>query len=274
MLGAAQADGRERHAVGANRATAFGARETGLAVWMSVAGRHVAASVPVAMRVHVAFTPAEEASAPLGIVVDVLRATSSIAQALASGYRRVLCCTEIDDARRLRDTTDESVVGGERDAIRIGGFDVGASPREFLEPLAETLILSTTNGTRTILTAASRCDQVVLGSLLNLSAVVQEARERGVDVTIFCAGFKGAFALDDAYCAGRIVSLLDGEPTDAAIAAERVARSFIDGHEALLARTYGPPGLAEDILFCSRESLLSIVPRFSRMVGVAAEIVP
>lgn len=226
------------------------------------------------MRVHVAFTPAEEASAPLGIVVDVLRATSSIAQALASGYRRVLCCTEIEDARRLRNTIEGSVVGGERDAIRIEGFDVGASPREFLDPLADTLILSTTNGTRTLLTAVSRCERVLLGSLLNLGAVVEEARADGGDVAIFCAGFKGAFALDDAYCAGRIVALLGGERTDAAIAAELVARSFGDAHEALLARTYGPPGLEEDVLFCSRESVLPVVPRFSRMVGLAAEIVP
>ena len=94
-----------------------------------------------------------------------------------------------------------------------------------------------------------------------------------MDVAIFCAGFKGAFALDDAYCAGRIVALLGADPSDAAIAAELIAASFADAHEALLARTYGPPGLEEDILFCSRESVLPVVPRFSRMVGPAAEIV-
>jgi 2-phosphosulfolactate phosphatase len=227
------------------------------------------------MRVNVAFTSEEDASAPVGIVVDVLRATSTIAQALASGYRRVLCCAEIDEAMRLRKETEGSIVGGERNAVRIEGFDVGASPREFLEPRADTLILSTTNGTRTVLAAAARCDQVLLGSLLNLSAVAEEVRERGADVAIFCAGFKGTFALDDAYCAGRIVSLLDAaERSDAAIAAELVARSFADAHEALNARTYGPPGLGEDILFCSRESVLPVVPRYAGMVGVAAEIVP
>ena len=225
------------------------------------------------MNAHVAFTPAEEAAAPLGIVVDVLRATSTIAQALSSGYRRVWCCAEIEDARRLREETDGSLVGGERGAQRIDGFDVGASPREFLEPRADTLILSTTNGTQTILTAASRCDEVVLGSLLNLGAVTRYARELDRDVAIFCAGFKGAFALDDAYCAGRIVALLDAERSDAAVAAELVASSFPDAHTALLARTYGPPGLEEDILFCSRESVLSVVPRLSRMTGPAAEIV-
>ena len=226
------------------------------------------------MRAHVAFTPAEEAAAPLGIVVDVLRATSTIAQALSAGYRRVWCCAEIEDARRLRAETEGSLVGGERLAQRVEGFDVGASPREFLAPGADTLILSTTNGTQTILTAASRCDEVVLGSLLNLSAVARHARERDVDTAIFCAGFKGAFALDDAYCAGRIVALLGAERSDAAIAAELIAGSFADAHTALLARTYGPPGLEEDILFCSRESVLSVVPRFAGMVGVAAEIVP
>ncbi|HKP17899.1 MAG TPA: 2-phosphosulfolactate phosphatase [Gaiellaceae bacterium] len=225
------------------------------------------------MRVHVAFTPDEEASAPLGIVVDVLRATSTIAQALASGFRRVWCCAEIEDARRLRAETPGSLVGGERQAERIAGFDVGASPREFLEAQAETLILSTTNGTRTILTAASRCDEVVLGSLLNLGAVAAHARQRGADVAVFCAGFKGAFALDDAYCAGRIVTLLDGAvSSDAAIGASLIARSFADAHDALLARTYGPPGLEEDIAYCAQENVLDVVPRFSRMVASAAEI--
>jgi 2-phosphosulfolactate phosphatase len=226
------------------------------------------------MRVHVAFTPEEKASAPVGIVVDVLRATSTIAQALASGYRRVFCCAEIEEAMRMREETEGSIVGGERDAVRIEGFDVGASPREFLEQRADTLILSTTNGTRAVLTAAARCDEVLLGSLLNLSAVAGEARERGADVAIFCAGFKGTFALDDAYCAGRIVSLLDAERSDAAIAAELVAQSFADAYEALNARTYGPAGLEEDILFCSRESVLPVVPRFAGMAGAAAEIGP
>ena len=225
------------------------------------------------MRVHVAFTPDEAASAPVGVVVDVLRATSTIPQALAAGYRRVLCCAQIEEARRLRGEIEGSLVGGERDAVRIEGFDVGASPREFLEPRADTLILSTTNGTRTILRAAEQCGVVLLGSLLNLGAVAEEVRERGEDVVVVCAGFKGAFALDDAYCAGRIVALLGGEHSDAAIAAGLVAGAFPDAHTALLARTYGPPGLEEDILFCSRESVLPVVPRLAGVEDGAAEIV-
>ena len=225
------------------------------------------------MRIHVAFTPDEAAAAPTGIVIDVLRATSTIAQALDAGYERVLCVPEIEQARALRAELPDSLVGGERDAIRIDGFDVGASPREFLEPRAATLILSTTNGTRSIVTAAERCEEVLLGSLLNLEAVAAAARERGEDVAILCAGYKGAFALDDAYCAGRIVQQLDGERTDAAVAAEVLAAAYPDAHTGLTARTYGPPGLEEDIAFCARESVLGTVPRFAGMRGPAAEIV-
>jgi 2-phosphosulfolactate phosphatase len=222
------------------------------------------------MRIDVAFTPSETAPAPIGVVVDVLRATSTIAQALASGYRRVLCCAEIEDALALRAEVPDSLVGGERKAVQVEGFDVGASPREFLEPRADTLILSTTNGTRAILETARRCEQVVLGSILNLEAVARAFA--GLDTVVVCAGFQGAFALDDGYCAGRIVRLVEGERTDAAIASELIARAFPTALEAFNARTYGPPGLEEDIAFCAQENVLDVVPRLTGMVGPAAEI--
>jgi 2-phosphosulfolactate phosphatase len=221
------------------------------------------------MRIHVAFTSAEAAPAPVGVVVDVLRATSTIAQALASGYERVLCCAEIGEAEELRREIPDSLVGGERHAVRIEGFDVGASPREVLEARAKTLILTTTNGTRAILETAERCEDVILGSLLNLGAVVGAADR---DTVGMCAGFKGSFALDDAYCAGRIVQLVKAERTDAAIAASLIASAFPTALDGLNARTYGPLGLEEDIAFCAQENVLDVVPRLVGMVGPAAEI--
>jgi phosphosulfolactate phosphohydrolase-like enzyme len=92
-------------------------------------------------------------------------------------------------------------------------------------------------------------------------------------VAIVCAGFKGTFALDDAYCAGRIVAKLGGGGSDAAMAAELLARSYATPLEGLNARRYGPPGLEADIEYCARENLLDTVPRFARMVGPAAEII-
>jgi 2-phosphosulfolactate phosphatase len=224
--------------------------------------------------VHVAFLPGERPSAQVGIVVDVIRATTSIAQALASGYERVLCCPGIGEALALRQRLGEqAVAGGERNGTVVTGFDLGASPALFAHaPKAPTLILSTTNGTSAILAAAEHCETVLLGSLLNLAALTATASALGGDVAVLCAGYKGAFALDDAYCAGRIVARLAGPRNDAALAAERLASAFPDALSGLNARTYGPPGLDDDIAFCARESVLETVPRLVRMVGAAAEI--
>jgi 2-phosphosulfolactate phosphatase len=222
------------------------------------------------MAVDVVFTPAAASPAEVGVVVDVIRATSTIAQALASGYERVLCCAELEDARALRAEIPDSLLGGERQAVRVEGFDVGASPREFLEARASTLILSTTNGTRAILETARRCDRVLLGSLLNLSAGAAAAGTG--DVSIVCAGYQGGFALDDVYCAGRIVPLVGGERTHAASASALLANAFPDALSGLNARTYGPPGLEADIAYCAQVDLFGGVPALTGVEGPAAEI--
>src|SRR5918996_1432628 len=80
-------------------------------------------------------------------------------QALAAGYERVFCTAEVEEARALRDARGEGVLGGERRAVRIPGFDLGNSPREYEEPAGETLILSTTNGTRAVVAAVPRIEE-------------------------------------------------------------------------------------------------------------------
>ena len=229
------------------------------------------------MLIHVAFTPGERTSAPVGIVVDVLRATSTISQSLASGYERVLCCAEIEEARELAASEGPAVLAGERRLEHIEGFDFGNSPREVAtDPRAPTLILSTTNGTRLLVDAASRFEHVYVGSLLNLDAVARAACAHGEDVAVLCAGVLGELALDDAYCAGRIAEALGGEPADSAIAAIRLARSFGSALEGLGAsRSAGNlrrHGLEDDVEWCARESVLDVVPRFVRTVGPAAEV--
>ncbi len=228
------------------------------------------------MRIHVAFTPHETSHAKTAIVIDVLRATSTIAQALAAGYRRVLCCAEIEEARALRAAEPHAVLAGERLCVRIPGFDLGNSPREFTSAQGETLILTTTNGTRAIASAASRCDRILAGSLVNLEAVAAAALAEAGDVVLVCAGVKGEFALDDAYCAGRIADLLAGEASDAASAAIRLARSFSEPRAGLAASQSGrnlvDAGLDEDIDWCARESVLDVVPRLVGMHGSTVEI--
>lgn len=230
------------------------------------------------MHVHVAFTPDEAASAPTGVVVDVIRATSTICQALASGYERVFCAADVEEARALRDEIAGVTLGGERLGLRIEGFDLGNSPREYLEPLSAVLAMSTTNGTRAIVTAAERCERVLIASLLNLAAVTEAARAHGEDIAIFCAGVKGSFALDDTYVAGRIVEGLACERSDAAEAAVRLAGSYATAEKAFRQSRSGlnlinnGPELEADIAYCARESVLDVVPRFVEMRGIAAEI--
>jgi 2-phosphosulfolactate phosphatase len=225
------------------------------------------------VHIHVAFTPDESAAAPTGVVIDVIRATSTICQALASGYERVLCAAEVEDARALG-SGDGVTLGGERLGVRIDGFDLGNSPREYLEARSSTLAMSTTNGTRAIVTAAERCERVLIASLLNLGAVTEAAEAHGDDVAIFCAGVKGSFALDDSYVAGRIARVLGGERSDAAEA----AASYPTAEEAFRASRSGRnlinhgAELEADIPYCAQESLLAVVPRLTGMNGVAAEI--
>jgi 2-phosphosulfolactate phosphatase len=233
-----------------------------------------------AVRVHVAFTPDEDGAAPTGIVVDVIRATTTICQALASGYERVFCTTEVDEAKALRDSLGEGVLvlGGERRNVLIPGFDLGNSPREYVEPRGDTLILTTTNGTRAIVSAAHRCERVFVASLANLAAVVEAARSEGEDAIVVCAGVQGMLALDDAYVAGRIVELLGWERTDASEAAARLAGTWSGADEAFRASRSGrnllenAPDLEPDLAFCALESVLDVAPRLVALRDVAAEI--
>ena len=230
------------------------------------------------MRVDVDFTPDEAGAAPTGLVIDVIRATSTISQALASGYARVFCAAEVDEARALREAIGEGVLGGERHALRIPGFDFGNSPREYEKAVSETLVLSTTNGTRAVVAAAQRCERVFVASLLNLSAVVEAARSAGEDVVVVCAGVQGTLALDDAFVAGRIVELLGWDRTDAAEAAVRLAATWSGAEDAFRASKSGrnlmenAPELEADISFCARESVLDVAPRLVAMRDGAAEI--
>jgi len=230
------------------------------------------------VRVDVVFTPDEAGAAPTGLVIDVIRATSTICQALSSGYGRVFCAAEVEAARALREALGEGVLGGERNAVRIPGFDLGNSPREYEQPVGDTLILSTTNGTRAVVAAAQRCERVFVASLLNLSAVVEAARAAGEDIVVVCAGVQGTLALDDAFVAGRIVELLAWERTDAADAAARLVSTWSGAEEAFRASKSGrnllanAPELEPDIRFCARESVLDVVPRLVSMRDGAAEI--
>ena len=187
------------------------------------------------MRVHVAFTPAEAERAPTAIVVDVLRATSTIAQALASGYRRVLCCAEVEEAFELRASawaTRCLPASGRRWRSRASTSVTRRG--EFVEPLGETLDPDDDErDARDPRRGGERRDGARRQPAQPGGG--RDGGARGGDVEVVCAGLQGRFTIDDAYCAGRIAELLGGERSDAAEAAVRLARSFAGAQEGLSA---------------------------------------
>jgi 2-phosphosulfolactate phosphatase len=153
--------------------------------------------------------PAELAGG-LAIVIDVLRATTTITAALAAGAREVIPCLEIDDARRWAANlpSGQTVLGGERQGVRIEGFDHGNSPREYTAQAVggRTVVFTTTNGTRAMLHARA-AREVRLGAFVNLSAVVAiAARHERVD--LICSGTGGKITREDVLLAGAIAARL------------------------------------------------------------------
>jgi 2-phosphosulfolactate phosphatase len=218
--------------------------------------------------VEVCFTPREIRPADVAVVVDVLRATSTIVQALAAGYSGVLCCRSVATARSLR--ARGRVLAGERECVRVPDFELGNSPAAVAATgrNGEELVLATTNGSPAIVAASSAARRVLIGSLLNLGAVLDAIRAETA-VTIVCSGTDGRAALEDVYVAGRLVAALDGTRSDAARVAERVASAYPAPLEPLAESEGGArlraTGQEPDIAWCARESALAVVPEVCSM---------
>lgn len=216
--------------------------------------------------IDVAMTRADVRPADVAVVIDVLRATSTATQALAAGYRSVVFADSIELAETMRGPG--RVLAGERDSVMPPGFDMGNSPREHTRRHGEELVLTTTNGAPTIVAATRRADAVLLACMLNLAAVVAVLREATdqpeATIQIVCSGTEGAPALEDVYLAGRLSAALAGARTDTALIAEAVARGYGTPLAALTAGSHAASlvaaGLAEDIVYCARESELDLVP--------------
>jgi 2-phosphosulfolactate phosphatase len=221
--------------------------------------------------IDVAFTAGEARLAEVTVVIDVLRATTTIVQALEAGYEQVLCADSLDRARRL--AGPGRVLAGERRCRRPPGFALGNSPAETIPPGGRELVLATTNGAPAIVRAGVLSGEVLIACMLNLDAVV--AAVAGHDVLVLCSGTDGRAALEDTYVAGLLVERLDGPRTDAAHVASAVARGYGSARDAFdacaNARVLVAAGLEEDLDWCARESIVDLVPRLSATVdGIAA----
>lgn len=216
--------------------------------------------------IDVTLIRAELRPADVAVVIDVLRATSTITQAIAAGYERVLCTDSLDRAQSLRRAG--RVLAGERHCVKPPGFDQGNSPADAAHRRGSELVLATTNGAPTIVAAARSAPRVLVACLLNLDSVLtalKRADPAGATVQIACSGTDDSVALEDVYVAGRLSRELPGPRTDATLVAELVARAFETPLEALRAcadaRALIATGLSGDIEYCARESELAVVPQ-------------
>ena len=238
------------------------------------------------MRVHVALSPAEFPGLALGaeaaVVVDVLRATSTVVAACAAGCRRVIPVADPAAARSCAAglAADRPLLAGEQAGEPIEGFDLGNSPLDYTAERvrSRTIIFTTTNGTRAML-AAGRAAAAAVAALTNVEAAARWALGEARDLSVLCAGEAGAFSLEDAVCAGVLVARMRAaapglELSDAALAAVRLGELYesrLDalGRDSHWGRHLAARGRAGDVEACLRLGGTVVVPRFD-----AGSIVP
>ncbi len=228
-------------------------------------------------KVYVKFTPGElnpgEAVGIPAVVIDVLRATSTISTAIANGCIEVVPSASIEEAweRAKRYSRDDTLLGGERRCLKIEGFDLGNSPREYTRERIgdKRIILTTTNGT-IALKSASEASERIIGSFLNLDAVYRYCASLDTDLMIICSGIMGRLAREDSVCAGMIPSRLAGTGRfapagDSGMAATRVGEDY-KGRisevflESMAGKLLTEAGLEADLEACSRIDTLDVVP--------------
>ena len=234
------------------------------------------------MKIDVVFgagtAPSSEFTGRVVAVIDVLRASTSIAAALANGARAVVP-VETSDAAVTRAKAFERrdvVLAGERKTKPIPGFDLGNSPREFTRDVVagKTVLMTTTNGTPAIMNTPGARD-VVIASYVNYTAVLtmlRAALRGGADITIVCAGRDRQFAIEDAGCAGRYVSnvikrLVDVELNDAAQACALIDRKYGDQVVKLFeasehGRLLRDSGFGDDLDECAAIDAYPVIPLY------------
>jgi 2-phosphosulfolactate phosphatase len=225
------------------------------------------------------FSPAEVAAVQpadndVYIVIDVIRATTTLTTIVERGASYVLIADTLEQAQQAAQRVPGRLLCGERNALPLPGFDYGNSPVQFsqLDLTGRELILSTTNGTRAFFACPEQSTRLA-GCFYNAEAAcaqaLYDAEERQGNIAIVCAAEKGNFALDDATCAGYLALELQRQ------------HPVLQVHESALAatalyHTYTPPklleycnsarsvrraGLQEDLDFCMRVSQSSFVPQ-------------
>lgn len=192
------------------------------------------------MKVEVHFTPANLDEMYLKdktvVVIDVLRASTTICTALQNGAKEIIPVNNIDSAVKISGSLygDVTLRAGERNARRIEGFNLGNSPAEYTGEIVKgkSIIFLTTNGSVAVV-KGRHAGKLIVAGFVNISAVANFLAQEAGDVTIVCAGKENKFALEDAACAGKLINKLSGE------AAQEVSVDDAGSAAVVLDRTLG-----------------------------------
>lgn len=230
------------------------------------------------MRVHAVAHAAELAGIDLKpwttVVIDAIRASSTIAQAVANGCKRIIPVASIDEARESKASLGggaDILLCGERQALKIEGFDLGNSPREYLPETVrgKTLVFTTTNGTRAMV-ASKSAKEITIGSFLNLDALVRHLVVQRADVLVVPVGRDEQPVLDDVVCGGMYVQrLIEAGATDLNGEAHLARMTYVGYRDRLLQAMLDSPsgqnlvrqGLADDLPYLLQIGKLDVVPR-------------
>ncbi|EDS78163.1 2-phosphosulfolactate phosphatase family protein [Clostridium massiliodielmoense] len=206
------------------------------------------------------------------VVIDILRATSVIVTALNNGCNEVIPVLEVEDAMDIvKNNREKYILGGERNALKIEGFDFSNSPLDYTKDVAhgKTLVMTTTNGTRAIHGAMS-AKNILIGAMINAKSVANKVLELDNDLVIINSGTNGEFSIDDFVCAGYIIDCIlkdrDAELSDIAITSHYVysenkdIHSFV--HNAKHYKILSNLGLKDDINYCCSKDIIDIAPEF------------
>ncbi|HHY45471.1 MAG TPA: 2-phosphosulfolactate phosphatase [Firmicutes bacterium] len=222
------------------------------------------------------------------VVIDVLRATSSISTAISSGCRGVIPAESKDEALALKKSHPEALLGGEIASKKIEGFDLGNSPADYSPEAVsgKEVIMSTSNGTKAVL-AAQRggAEPILIASFLNLSAVARrvwhEMSGRRKNLTVICSGSRGKPSLEDFACAGAITKAVIALAGKGQVSPDETAKKAVEVFESyrgntleiLRASPHGQDlislGFGEDLRRAAALDSLNVVPVFDGTAIVA-----
>lgn len=214
----------------------------------------------------------DEMRGKTAVMIDVLRASSTIVTALANGAKGVIPVADMGAGSKISQSmdTENILLCGEKDGEKIEGYDLGNSPLEYTPRLVngKTIILNTTNGTKALM-RASHARNITVGSFLNLGRVVEYLNDKE-RIILVCAGWRGRLSLEDLLCAGNIIyELTHGELPDTAFDGAKVAfglyEKFGDDIEKTVLSSNHAHRLqdivgTEDLVYCSKVNAMDVLP--------------